>query len=879
MKIIRRIFTIGIILILLFAAGSFVFIKLYGEEIRTTIISALNDRLNTKVDVADVDFNFWDEFPSAALSFKEVTIYSSINQEDTLISAAELNTSFNLIKFYKKDYELTGISLKNGICTIEIDKQGRANYLILKSDTSAQSKFRFVLSEVNFDNIDFAYNDLHNQIDLSFELSKGQASGNFTDSIYALKLNAEMLSCNLNTNGLEVIKNRAVHLNGVSQINDVLKTISFSKTVLSVEDFDLKIDGVIDYKNKTKLDLGISTENQNLKSAISVLPEKIKLFLEEYKIEGEAYVSGFLKGEIGNGVYPSYSFNFDLKNGDLSKKDGSVAFNNTFMKGSIENGALNKLESTKLSIERFKSNMLNGNLMGSLLLENFKTPKYEFAATANLELSELISFLKLNRIKNSAGKIHSSFNIKGKMRSIDHYDLSDFKMAFLEGKVNLEGIEFDDSKSDYSVKQLSGDFKLRNNQTDIDSISLSLNGQNLIAGGRLINLLPFTTEKNERLIADINLISAKIDLDQFASKANDDHKFSLIENVTIYLNSHIKELKSEHYVLNNFKSDVFVNHEKIDVRDCSFETLGGIVEGDFFLKKANKGYQFLSVSKLKKVNIKQLFKAFKNFEQTTVVEENISGELTADIHTNVFVDENLKVQLPSLKVDADFLIENGRLQNVKALEAFSKHIDLNELQDISFKTIQNQIYIEKENLFIPKMTIYSSAIELSMYGNHSFNNDINYHFVLLLNEILGKKVKRPNNNEFGYVEDDGLGRTKIFVKMEGTVDDPQISYDSKELKKHLQSEVQTEKKTIKKLLNEEFGLFKKDTTYKDIELSKSPKKSPFTIEWDEKQKKVPETKKNSRVLDTNKSSKKGKFGKFIDKIAKPNEDEFVEPPE
>lgn len=877
MKLIRRIFTVVVIVLLLFATATFAFIQLYGDEIKSTIISALNEELNTKVDVSSVKIDFWNEFPSAAVSFKDVVIYSSLDQEDTLLSSETVNASFDLIEFYKRNFDLTGLSLSNGKCFIVMDKTGNPNYLIFKSSSSEQSEFHFILEKIKLSNISFSYQDHYNDIDLNFRIQQAKAGGDFTDSIYELNIDAELLNSRLVTNDWLIINDRSVRLNGTSQINDVLKKISFSKTTLGVEDLDLTVDGSIEYLNSTTLDLSIGTKNQDLKRAISVLPPKIKTFLADYSIGGDAFVSGFLKGIVAKNRYPSYGFNFELKDGDISKNDGTVAFNQAFIKGNIENGENNSLESTILKIERFESNLLNGDLKGALTIENFLSPIYQLDADVNVELVELVNFFKTKRLRQSKGKINSSFSLKGKMSSLNAYSLSDFKASQLNGAMLFTGIAFEDQTTDYSIEALNGSIQLENNKIQLDSIELSVNEQKVKANGQLINLLPFATDQNEKLIADLNLSSQSIDLNRLSTDNEEQKAFSFPKHMLLYLDCNLESLKADKFTFHNFGSNIYLNQKQLDLRDCRFETFDGVVQGDFFLKQTANGYKFLNACTLSNVDIEELFEGFDDFGQNTVKKENISGELSADVHANLLLSEKLEPILPSIKIDADFEITDGRLKDVKALEAFSNHIDLNELKDIRFKTITNQIYIENEKLYIPKMTVNSSALELTLYGEHSFQNQIDYHFVLLLNEVLGKKVKRPENEEFGYIEDDGLGRTKIFVKMYGTVDQPQFSYDTKALKKHLKSEVSKEKRTIKKLLNQEFGLFKNDTTYKNIELNTPSAKSAFSIEWDEKETKMPEKPKSTVKKDSNKSAKKGRFGKFIDKIAKPNEDEFVEP--
>ena len=45
-------------------------------------------------------------------------------------------------------------------------------------------------------------------------------------------------------------------------------------------------------------------------------------------------------------------------------------------------------------------------------------------------------------------------------------------------------------------------------------------------------------------------------------------------------------------------------------------------------------------------------------------------------------------------------------------------------------------------------------------------------------EYLKSKSYKKENDEFGEVADDGLGRTNIFLSMTGTIDNPVIKYDS-----------------------------------------------------------------------------------------------------
>ena len=171
------------------------------------------------------------------------------------------------------------------------------------------------------------------------------------------------------------------------------------------------------------------------------------------------------------------------------------------------------------------------------------------------------------------------------------------------------------------------------------------------------------------------------------------------------------------------------------------------------------------------------------------------------------------------------------------MKNLSRFVEVSELDDIKFANLQNQIEIKEQKIFIPKMNLESSAMNVTLSGTHSFKNEIDYHFKVLLSDILFQKARKAKkeNEEFGVVEDDKEGKTSLFISMTGTVDNPVIKYDRQGAKQNLKANMVEEKQTLKQILKEEFGLFKKDTSLKKKDKPKEDGK--FIINWDEDEKK------------------------------------------
>ena len=106
------------------------------------------------------------------------------------------------------------------------------------------------------------------------------------------------------------------------------------------------------------------------------------------------------------------------------------------------------------------------------------------------------------------------------------------------------------------------------------------------------------------------------------------------------------------------------------------------------------------------------------------------------------MSKQLEIDVNTVWSEIDFSIDNGELNNYKPLEALSKFVELEELKAIKFNRLQNSILVKNREIIIPRFKIQSTALNLSIAGTHTFDNDIDYHITLLLSEVLGREVKK-----------------------------------------------------------------------------------------------------------------------------------------
>jgi hypothetical protein len=187
--------------------------------------------------------------------------------------------------------------------------------------------------------------------------------------------------------------------------------------------------------------------------------------------------------------------------------------------------------------------------------------------------------------------------------------------------------------------------------------------------------------------------------------------------------------------------------------------------------------------------------------------------------------------MKSLVAEGKYSLTDGALIDFDPVKALSKFISLSELDNIRFDRLDNDFFIRNNYFYMPMMQIRSSAVDLSVNGKHSFDNEYEYHVEMLLSEILSRKARktRKTSSEFGEVEDDELGRTLIFLKLIGKGENVDVSYDMKAAGSKVRNDIRNERQMLKNILNEEYGLYPAQGEPAGKEQKSKPR---FRISWE-----------------------------------------------
>jgi hypothetical protein len=184
--------------------------------------------------------------------------------------------------------------------------------------------------------------------------------------------------------------------------------------------------------------------------------------------------------------------------------------------------------------------------------------------------------------------------------------------------------------------------------------------------------------------------------------------------------------------------------------------------------------------KMKGVEIKEVMASFENFDQTFITSDNISGKANIWAHALIPYDNSGNILARNTIVSTAIEIKNGELKNLKTLEDFSNYVHIQDLRDIRFNGFRNYLKIENGKVYLPVVFIQSSALNMSISGEHSFDQHILYNMKINGGQAaLTKLQKQDPNKRFKQARKSGW--INLYYVLYGTTSSVQYKQDQKDV--------------------------------------------------------------------------------------------------
>ena len=825
-------------LVLLFSVG-----LLIGEKIEKWFVQGLNESLKSRVEIGEISFSLLRNFPYAGIRLTNVKAYNAKDYPEpgVLLQAEYIDFTFSLVGLIAGDYAIEKAKLKNAKLQLLQDKNGKTNYDIFIASDSAQGnqKFQFNINTIKVDNTEFFFNDYSVDFVLATRIESCTFSGEFSSESYQMTAAGDVFVHDLKTKNQSWLKEKGLYLDIKTAIDNQKEEYAFSNCAIEIGRLKISFTGVYTDSVAPHLDFSASGVDMDIRSLLSLMPPGYEHYVDRYESVGKLSATLRLKGKIDENTTPALRIEFSSENLSVENTRENIAFEQINCKGRFENRP-----GGYLRFDAFDGVLNNGSIKGKCEISNYQRPRFSFDLNATINLSDIQRFVELKPVYQLSGDASIQLKMNANSKQVEQFAAGGYKTMQANGNIRISNASFRIEGDTLAYTGFGGKFNFDGNNVNVSEFSGKAGQSDFKLYGKLTNLFGWLFGEDESIGITASVESQQVKLDELFSRKSaqksgqeESYTFHISPRLNLDLSARVSTLSFQRFKASAISGKIRVANATLSANSLVFRTMNGSVGLNGTVTPASNNNLVIQCdATLDNVDIRQLFYECENFGQTVLEDKNLRGALDATVQFSALADAGLEIDAAKVITKADLIIRRGELIAFEPLEPLSKYIALEELRHVKFSELKNTIEIRNQKIYIPMMNIESSAMSLSASGIHSFDNEIEYHIKLLLSDLLAKKAKwaRREVEEFGEVEDDGTGKTSLFIAMKGKLDNPAITFDGKGAREKIKNDIQREKQNMKQILHDEWGMFKRDTTLNKPKATEATKKkNKVLIDFDD----------------------------------------------
>ncbi len=775
---------------------------LFKGKIIALVKEKVNKSVNAKVDFSDVDISLFRHFPKLAVGINNLSVVGVDEfANDSLLSAKQLDLSMNLWSAITgKEINIYGIDITDATINTIVNRQGKANWAIVKPDSTAttsteeKKSMQLKLDHYSLHNATVKYSDYAGNMFLDISNIDHSGSGDFAADIFTLvtKTNIEKLSYSMG--GVKYISEAKTQADIDLQIDTKQMKFTFNTDKINLNDLKIATKGSFQLVNDSTygMDISFNAPSTDFENILSLIPTIYQNSFSAIKTSGNAIFNGFVKGNYSPQQIPAYQLNLKVDNGFFKYPDlpAPVKDINVDMKIDNPDGIT---DHTVIDISKAHLSLAGEPFDFKLLVKNPISDLYvDAVAKGKLDLSKVAQFVKMPTVTKLQGLLNADVAINGTASAMQKQQLDKFNA---KGAIDLTNFQF--ASKDYpagvDLSNLNMVFTPKN--VTLNNLVGKFMQTNFSANGYINNILPFMLQ-NKPLDGVMNVKADKIDLNALMGVSTDTTKkgtaeskpFIVPKNLNLTLNAIVDNVHYDKLDMAAVSGSLLVADETVKMNNVKAKALNGDlgVSGYYSTKLDAKKPDIALNYNVTNVDIQKTFYAFNTIQKLMPVGQFLAGKLTSQLTMTGKLGENMMPDLNSLTGNGNFLMLEGLLSKFAPLDKIAQTLSVQQLQSISLKDVKTFFEFTNGKVFVKPFAAKVKDIDMEIGGTHSFIQDMDYTVNMKIpRALIGAAGNNLINNLTAQATAKGLpvkvsDIINVQVKVFGSIKNPSIKTDLKQ---------------------------------------------------------------------------------------------------
>lgn len=527
---------------------------IFYDDVKKLVISGAQDYLTEMkygdLQIGDMDISLFQNFPNVAVELNEVCFYEQKNSvraigQEPILNAETIYLSFNSWELFRhKNLILTTLIVENGVLDLVTYEDNKTNLeraftmpllesvqfkeldslvshknkpKLIESDVKKKDSisevllFSIALEKIQIENMTLKYNNPSEQYASQIELTTLEGD---------VLLHTEGVSCDVETS-FEITKSTkfpTIANQGPASLSlkldfiDISQKIEIHKGALNFKNLEVVITGSYDHKNGKDIDMKFDASSNDLSFLSKLLQEDIMTHNSSLIEKADIILNAHFKGEMEDAI-PKTAINFVVKDLNIVIPDGKGKFQNIGFEGELYTGDAPDLSEAKFSIRNLRGKTPGGAISGNVYLNNFKNPYLKSNLNISLVLDGYEDIFNLSNIDSLQGRI----NFVSEFDGLLYLENKHVKDSIGSWTLEMDEIGFKYLPSNKFISSLKGTISELQNELIIDNLGLNYDNSNLNFNGTIKNLDHFIFNKEQDIIADIELTSNQFYTNHFST--------------------------------------------------------------------------------------------------------------------------------------------------------------------------------------------------------------------------------------------------------------------------------------------------------------------------------------------------------------------------
>lgn len=803
MKIIKKIVAVLAILLVLCIAALIALPIIYKKDIVRYIKTDLNKEFKGEIQFdEDISLSLFNHFPKLTLGISN--FYWTGEGEfvnDTLFQSDKITSTINLGALVKKQkVEINYLEL-NQPSVYLVSSSTAANWDIFESnssDTATSVAFSSGFEKILISNGRFRYIDTGSTVLMDIDGITGNFSGLLTQDNFDLNSSFGCENALLDYDDVPYINKVPLKIDASTSINLVDNIYSFKENTIYVGNMLISGSGDIrfDENDNMNFDLEYGSKNSSFKELLSLVPAYFKSDLEGLTADGNASITGSLKGLLSDNSFPAYDFSLLLNDGKLAHSSLSQPFEHVNLNLFIDN---QDGQDNSLTVNLKRLNFIHNNepIEVKLLLKSLYTDPYiKGGVNGQVNLEDLGKLMASEEVQALGGDLLCNVNFDGRYSAIENEDYEKFKSS---GNITATDIKY--QAEDFPpVHVSSGKIEFNSTSVSLPLLDMTAGKSDLKANGKFDNFFGYVLN-DETLSGDLTITSNLLDANEFTS-AEEEVSDSLAPlsivvpgNLELDVVYNFETIKVEEYELTHLVGNSTIKDNAFQINQLNTQFMGGIISFNGFYNTSNPSLPLADLNMT--VQDLDIAKAFSipTLQKLAPIAKYVKGIFSSTFHIRTSLLNDFSPDLKSITCQGVLDVFNCDIQGLKSFNQLAAQLNYDAYKEpVKIKDLILSFGIKDGKVEVSPFDLPIGETFLNLGGYSALDKSIKFDGLLTIPKKLYLQNTQQLNsyipqNQLNKLDSVDFQNLELAVDIAGSFTKPTVKLAYKTMTRNIKDQI------------------------------------------------------------------------------------------